>query len=255
MVRLGTVVLRLVRSWVFRSPGCYDKRQPEHGLLIRGESMKILLADDHALFREGMRYVLQQLSDGVEVLEASNFQDALKLAGQHPELDLLLLDLHMPGSDGPKSVSYFHRRYPHIPVVVVSGEEASSNMEKVMGYGAAGFVSKSSNAQTMLGALSLVLAGGVYLSPEILRHHAIDSGAVDKRSFHTNGYGLTPRQMEVLHHLCAGMSNKEIASAIHLAEGTVKIHVAAVYHTLKVNSRLEAVRVAEHLGLVGASHG
>ncbi len=217
--------------------------------------MKILLADDHALFREGMRYVLQQLSDGVEVLEAGNFQDALKLAVQHPELELALLDLHMPGSDGPKSVSYFHRRYPHIPVVVISGEEASSNMEKVMNYGASGFVSKSSNVQTMLGALNLVLAGGVYVPPEILRHHAITTAGQDKRSLNTNSYGLTSRQMEVLQHLCTGMSNKEIASTINLAEGTVKIHVAAVYQTLKVSSRLEALRVAEHLGLVGASHG
>lgn len=217
--------------------------------------MKILLADDHVLFREGMRYVLQQLNDVVEVLEAGNFQDALKLGGQHPELELALLDLHMPGSDGPKSVSYFHQRYPHIPVVVVSGEEASANMEKAMNYGAVGFVSKRSSVQTMLGALSLVLSGGVYVPPEILRQHTGDTGPVDKRSQHTNGYGLTPRQMEVLHHLCAGMSNKEIASTINLAEGTVKIHVAAVYHTLKVSSRLEAVRAAEHLGLFGVAHG
>ncbi|MCX7193689.1 MAG: response regulator transcription factor [Proteobacteria bacterium] len=215
--------------------------------------MKILLADDHALFRDGMRYVLQQLSGMLDILETDNFQDCLKIAGQHPDLDLVLLDLHMPGSDGPKSVSYFHQRYPQLPVVVVSGEEALANMEKAMNYGAAGFISKSSSAQTMLDALKLVLSGGVYLPPEILRQPVAE--AADKRSLHTNGYGLTPRQMEVLQHLCAGMSNKEIASHIHLAEGTVKIHVAAVYQTLKVNSRLEAVRAAEHLGLVGVPYG
>lgn len=216
--------------------------------------MKILLADDHALFREGMRYVLQQLSDSVEILEAANLHDALRLAGQHPELDMALLDLCMPGSEGAKSVGFFHQRYPAIPVVV-SGEEACANMEKVMEFGAVGFVSKSSSAQTMLGALKLVLSGGVYVPPEILRHHPVEAVQPDKRSLHTNAYGLTPRQMEVLQHLCTGMSNKEIASAIHLAEGTVKIHVAAVYHTLNVGNRLEAVRAAEHLGLVGASHG
>jgi DNA-binding NarL/FixJ family response regulator len=94
----------------------------------------------------------------------------------------------------------------------------------------------------------------VYVPPEMSRHPAVESEHMDKRSLHTNGYGLTPRQMEVLQHLCAGMSNKEIASHIHLAEGTVKIHVAAVYQTLKVNSRLEAVRAAEHLGLVGVPY-
>lgn len=217
--------------------------------------MKILLADDHALFRDGMRYVLQQLSGTLEILEADNFQDCLKLAGNHLDLDLVLLDLHMPGSDGPKSVSYFHQRYPQLPVVVVSGEEAFSNMEKVMVYGAAGFIGKNSSAQTMLDALNLVLSGGVYLPPEILHYQASEAGNADKRCLNTNAYGLTPRQMEVLQHLCAGMSNKEIASHMNLAEGTVKIHVAAVYQTLKVNGRLEAVRAAEHLGLVGVPYG
>ncbi len=216
--------------------------------------MKILLADDHALFRDGMRYVLQQLTDPLEILEADNFQDCLKLAGQNLDLGLVLLDLYMPGSDGAKSVSYFHQRYPTLSVVVVSGEEASSNMEKVMNYGAAGFISKSSNTQTMLAALNLVLSGGIYLPPEIAHAYVCETGHADKR-FHVNAYGLTPRQLEVLQNICAGMSNKEIATAMNLADGTVKIHVAAVYLTLKVNGRLEAVRAAEHLGLVGVPYG
>lgn len=215
--------------------------------------MKILLADDHALFRDGMCYVLKQLAEEVEILEAANFQDAIKLAGLYPELDLALMDLRMPGSEGPRSIGHFHQCYPAIPVVVVSGEEVSENMEKVMHHGAMGFVCKSSNAQTMLAALHLVLSGGVYIPPEILRHHVTEE--MPPRSSHGNNHGLTPRQLEVLQYLCIGMSNKEIASAIHLAEGTVKIHVAAVYQTLKVNSRLEAVRTAEHLGLVGVSRG
>lgn len=213
--------------------------------------MKILLADDHVLFREGMRYVLRQLSDHVEILEAGNFQEAVSLAEIHPELDLALLDLHMPGSNGVESVSYFLQRYPHIPVVVVSGECASENMEKAMNYGAAGFVSKSSTSQVMLGALKLVLAGGVYVPPEILHHHL----AASADRLYADGYALTRRQQEVLQYLCRGMSNKEIASHIHLAEGTVKIHVAAIFHALKVNNRLEAVRVAEQLGLIGVSYG
>jgi len=215
--------------------------------------MKILMADDHALFRDGMRYVLQQLSDSLELLEVNNFPECLKVAAQHPELDLVLLDLNMPGSDGARSVSYFHQRLPHIPVVVVSGEDAFANMEKVMDYGASGFICKSSTSHTMLAALRLVLSGEIYVPPEIFRQHS--APVVDKRTQNTNSYGLTPRQMEVLEHICAGMSNKEIASHTHLAEGTVKIHVAAVYQTLKVNGRLEAVRVAERLGLVGSTHG
>lgn len=220
--------------------------------------MKILLADDHILFREGMCHVLQQLPEAIEILEAGNFPDSLKLAEQHPELDLALLDLNMPGSEGPISIRFFHNHYPHIPVVVVSGEEGRGYMEKVMNYGAMGFVSKSSTAAVMLSALNLVLSGGVYVPPEMMRQHSVVTGAtpeaVDRRSLHTNEYGLTSRQMEVLGHLAAGMSNKEIAEKIHLAEGTVKIHVAAIYQTLRVNSRMEAVRVAEKLGLFGLPH-
>lgn len=221
--------------------------------------MKILLVDDHALFRDGMRYVLQQLPEAVEILEAGNFPDGLKLATQHPELDLALLDLNMPGSEGPVSIRFFHQRYPHIPVVVVSGEEGRGFMEKVMNYGAMGFVCKSSTASVMLSALNLVLSGGVYIPPQLLRQYGEVAGkepdVTDRRSLHTNEYGLTQRQMQVLTHLAAGLSNKEIAEAIHLAEGTIKIHVAAVYQTLRVNNRMEAVRMAEKLGLVGAPHG
>ncbi len=221
--------------------------------------MKILLVDDHALFRDGMRYVLQQLPEEVEILEAGNFPDGLKLVMQHPELDLALLDLNMPGSEGPISIRYFHQRYPHIPVVVVSGEDGRGYMEKVMNYGAMGFISKSSTAAVMLGALKLVLSGGVYIPPQLLQQYGEVAGkepdVTDRRSLHTNEYGLTQRQMQVLTHLAAGLSNKEIAEAIHLAEGTVKIHVAAVYQILRVSNRMEAVRMAEKLGLIGTPHG
>lgn len=219
--------------------------------------MKILLADDHCLFREGMRYVLQQLQERVEIFEASNFPDALKQAEQHPELDLALVDLNMPGSEGPISIKFFHQRFPHIPVVVVSGEDGRGNMEKVMNYGAMGFVCKSSTAPVMLSALHLVLAGGVYVPPQLLQQQEMHLNSmpehVDKRSLNTNEYGLTSRQMQVLTHLAEGLSNKQIAQEVNLAEGTVKIHVAAVYQVLRVNSRMEAVRVAEQLGLIGVA--
>ncbi len=220
--------------------------------------MKILLVDDHSLFREGMRYVLQQLQEQVEISEASNFPDALKQAELNPDLDLALVDLNMPGSEGAISIKFFHQRFPHIPVVVVSGEDSREKMEKVMSYGAMGFVCKSSTAPVMLSALNLVLAGGVYVPPQMLQqqHSTLEARElerVDKRSLHTNEYGLTARQMQVLGHLAQGLSNKQIAKAVDLAEGTVKIHVAAVYQVLRVNSRMEAVRVADQLGLLGSA--
>jgi DNA-binding NarL/FixJ family response regulator len=219
--------------------------------------MKILLVDDHSLFREGMRYVLRQLPEACEIFEAGNYPDGLKLAELHPELDLVLMDLNMPGSEGAISIKFFHQRFPHIPVVVVSGDDSRDKMEKVMSYGAMGFVCKSSTAPVMLSALNLVLAGGVYVPPQMLQQQSmLGAGASDrkdKRSLNTNEYGLTARQMQVLGHLAEGLSNKQIAHAVDLAEGTVKIHVAAVYQILRVNSRMEAVRVAEQPGLIGTA--
>lgn len=220
--------------------------------------MKILLVDDHVLFREGMRYVLQQLNDGVsEIFEAGSFPDGLKIAGEHPELDLALLDLHMPGSEGPLSIKSFHHSYPHIPIVVVSGEESYEIMEKAMDYGAMGFVGKNSAVPVMLNALNLVLSGGIYIPPQLLQKQGgvtgRQTGFAERDNFRADDYSLTARQMEVLAHLACGLSNREIADKMGLAEGTVKVHIAALYQILRVNNRIEAVRMAERLKLIGSA--
>jgi DNA-binding NarL/FixJ family response regulator len=214
--------------------------------------MTILLADDHALFRDGMRYVLQQLSDEVEILDAENFPDAMKLADSNPRFDLALMDLHMPGSEGALSIRTFHLKHPEIPLVVVSGSDQREDIERVMEYGAMGFISKMTSGKLMLSALRMVLEGGIYLPPQLLQQtmDRIDPLTGDKRSRRTNEFGLTVRQVEVLKYLAQGLSNKDIALKMDLAEGTVKIHVAAVYQVLHVNSRLDAVRAAQRLGLL-----
>lgn len=223
--------------------------------------MKILLVDDHVLFREGMRYVLQQLNGGVsEIFEAGSFPDGLKIAGEHPELDLALLDLHMPGSEGPLSIKFFHHSYPHIPIVVVSGEESYEVMENAMDYGAMGFVCKNSPVPVMLNALNLVLLGGIYIPPQLLmRQEGMPEKKmrpVEKDNSRANEYSLTTRQMQALKHLADGLSNKEIAEKMSLAEGTVKVHIATLYQILQVNNRIEAVRMAEkHKLIAGTAHG
>jgi len=219
--------------------------------------LKVLMVDDHALFRDGMRYVLQQLPEECEITEANNYHDGLEIAMAHPELDLALLDLNMQGSDGPISIKHFHHTCPQIPVVVVSGEEGRDIVEAVINFGAMGFVCKSSSSETMLGALQLVLSGGIYIPQQVLATSiplsvtATSAVYKEKRSRHLNQFGLTQRQMLVLQHLALGMSNKEISDAINLAEGTVKVHVAALYQALHVNSRMEAVQLAKQLGLIG----
>ena len=216
--------------------------------------MKILLIDHHALFREGLRYVLQHLFGGVdEILEAGNFTDGLKLAEQHPGLDLALLELKVPGSDGAISVKHFRRHCPHIPIVVVSSEENNSVINEALSYGASGFVCKSSDGSILLGALRLALSGSIYVPQQLLQQPGMAAGtkATDDRRSNANKYGLTARQMHVLEYLVAGLSNKDIAATTNLAEGTVKIHLAAVYQTLRVKNRMEAIQVAKKLGLAG----
>lgn len=212
--------------------------------------MKILLVDDHALFRDGMHHVLRQLDRRAEILDANSLLDALDAAERHLDLDLVLLDLSMPDSDGLTSVKLFHARYPQMPVVVVSGTVRRGEIEQVMNNGALGFISKSSTSKVMVQALRMVLNGGVYMPPQLMKKITADVAQGDRRSWRTNEYGLTVRQVEVLQYLSQGLSNKDIALAIGLAEGTVKIHVAAVFQALRVNSRLEAVSAGQRLGLV-----
>lgn len=219
--------------------------------------MKILLIDNHVLFREGLRHILRQLPGGVdEILEAGNFAEGLTFACQHPGLDLALLELKSPGCDGSISVKFFHQHCPHIPLVVVSSEEDSRVINKALGYGASGFVSKSSTAPMLLSALRLALSGSIYVPPQFSRQPSMsvdnNNDRGDNRRSNANEYGLTVRQMHILKYMTAGLSNKAIAATTNLAEGTVKAHLAAVYQTLRVKNRMEAVRVANQLGLTGA---
>ncbi len=216
--------------------------------------IKVLLVDDHALFRDGMRYVLQQLADEVEIIDTGNFTEALKLVNENPNIDLALLDLNMPDSEGVPSLQLFHQRFPEIPLVVVSGSDQRDDIENVMNLGAMGFISKMSPSKVMLSALRMVMDGGVYLPPQLLQQAVakIESGMnlSDKRSQRASKYGLTPRQLQVLQYIGAGLSNKDIARKLDLAEGTVKIHVAAIYQALHVSTRLDAVATARRFGFI-----
>ena len=211
--------------------------------------MKIMLADDHALFRDGMRHVLRELGEQVDILDADNFPDALNAAKEPPDINLALLDLNMPGSEGAASVKLFHDSYPNIPVVVVSASDYRSEIENVLNSGAMGFISKMSSGQEMINALRLVLCGGVYLPPQLLQH-ALKKVREDKHTWHTNESGLTVRQVEVLKHIAAGLSNKDIGKTIGLAEGTIKVHIAAIFQSLRVNTRMDAVQKAQRIGLL-----
>ena len=192
-----------------------------------------------------MHYVLRALNEHVEILDTSNFHDALAAVKDNPDIDLALLDLSMPGSEGAASIKLFSSSYPDIPVVVVSASDQRDDIEDVMDSGAMGFISKLSSGEEMIQALRLVLDGGIYLPPQLLGQER-----EDKRGRRTHEYGLTKRQMDVLQQLAQGLSNKDIGLAVGLAEGTVKVHVAAIFNVLRVSRRMDAVQAAQNMGLL-----
>jgi len=206
--------------------------------------MKILIADDHSLFREGMRHVLAQLQDDVTVIEAGDFPEVLNRVEANFDIALVLLDLHMPGKDGFAVLDHLLQNHPLLPIVVLSASENRADMQRALDRGAMGFIQKSATAPVMLSALRLVLSGGVYVPPAMVQS---DSGS---GSDTTRGEpGLTPRQLDVLARIIEGKPNKIIAAELGLSIATVKAHVTATFKALKVTNRTQAVRAAERLNL------
>lgn len=214
--------------------------------------MKIILADDHALFREGARHLLQQLGEeGIEVLEAATCQEAIAYADQHEDIDLALLDLHMPGVVGVECVVHFQAAHPDVPVVVLSGSESRPNVQAVLDVGALGYIPKSSSSQVMLSAIRLVLSGGIYLPPLVMDQELAATEAMAPPSQRgVTPCCLTERQMDVLKLLAAGKPNKLIARELGLGEGTIKVHLAGIFRTLEVSNRTEAVMEAQRRKLL-----
>lgn len=206
--------------------------------------MKILIADDHDLFREGMRHVLAQLQDGVVVVEAGDYVTVLDQVATHGDLGLILLDLQMPGKDGFAVLDYFSKHYPMLPVVVLSGSENRADMQRSLDCGAMGFIQKSENAAVMLNALRLVLSGGIYVPPAM-----VQSGNSGSDCAARDTLGITPRQLEVLARIVEGEPNKVIAAELGLSIATVKAHITATFKALKVSNRTQAVRAVERLGI------
>lgn len=206
----------------------------------RRERMQtVLIADDHPLFREAIRDVVGRLfaAKGWELacLEATSFEEALALVGEAVDLDLILLDLYMPGTRDLSGLVALRAKVPATPIVVVSSLSDAETVRRAMMCGAAGFIPKSSSKEIMVNALQIVLAGGLYLPREILGEPggAAPNGAP--------GGPLTPRQLAVLAELAEGKSNKEIARDLAISDLTVKAHVTAILRSLGVATRAQAI--------------
>ena len=217
--------------------------------------VEILVVDDHALIREALRGVLKELKGDATVLEASSCGQAMRVIAEHPDLDLILLDLNLPDRDGFSVLTELGERYPAISVVVLSAQQDRGSVVRALDLGALGFIPKSGQREVMVSALQLVFAGGIYIPPEILardepmaRRSDEKQPTVSRPSRSPADLGLTERQVDVLWLMMEGKSNKAICRALNLAEPTVKNHVTAILKALKVSNRTEAVIAVGELG-------
>jgi DNA-binding NarL/FixJ family response regulator len=201
--------------------------------------MKILIVDDHPLFRAGFHAVLEQSTLEAGVLSVSSVTEALQTLQRDPDIGLVLLDVHLRGGDdGFNALKVIGQKFPTTACIMISGDEQHGVAARAVSAGASGFIPKSFTADEMIVAIQKVLAGDVFVPAT-----ADLSGTAD-----TNG--LTLRQLEVISMLGRGFSNKEIARALDVAERTVKAHVSAVFEALNVRNRTQAVLVAQRRGFL-----
>jgi DNA-binding NarL/FixJ family response regulator len=208
--------------------------------------MKIIIADDHALLRKGLRDTLEQLGPAVTVVEAEDHDTARARLLEHPDADLAVIDLRMPGMNGAASLSGLGSAAATVPLVILSASESPEEMQDALDHGAVGYIPKSESPAVILNALRLVLSGGMYIPPALLK-----SMRDARPAAHATAEKLTPRQRDVLQLLVQGKSNKEIARRFELTEATVKAHVTAIFKCLGVSSRAQATRLIERLAVPG----
>lgn len=215
--------------------------------------MKALIVDDHALIRDALARVLRTLAPDAVVLEAAEPRRAFETVEREPDLELVLLDLALPGMHGLTALRLLREKHPAVPVVVVSATADRESVTRVLESGAMGFIPKSSSNEVLTSALRLVLAGSVYVPPEVLGRGdaAQPTAAPPAAGARTPAdIGLTERQAQILARIMKGESNKVICRELNLAESTVKNQITAILKALNVTSRTQAVLAVAELRLV-----
>lgn len=205
-------------------------------------SYRILIADDHPLFRGALRQALESMLAGLTILEVGSIDEMSKVLAETEEIDLVLLDLNMPGVRGFSGLMYLRAQFPLVPVIVVSATEDPQTIRRCMEFGASGFVQKSLPIDTIRNAIKAVLDGGVFTPAGVDLSTKDDQSALIGRLA-----SLTPQQIRVLMMLSEGLLNKQIAYELSVSEATVKAHVSAILQKLGVESRTQAVIAASKI--------
>ena len=212
--------------------------------------MKVLIADDHALFRDGLSVHLEQIDPKAVIFQAGNFSQALKIAGDEKKLDLVIMDLDMPDMNWEEAIKDIKEKSSDARFVIMSASEDNRNIRKSLEYGVCGYIPKRSETKVITGALKLILDGGTYLPPTVIEAGS-SAGAMSKNgSSSANGKKLTNRQSQVLELVAQGLSNKQIAYEMGVSEATVKLHINALLRAVGATNRTQAVIIAQKMGLI-----
>lgn len=204
--------------------------------------LRLLVIDDHAMVREGLLQILRKLGPNVVQYEAQDAESALLLLETEEEFDLVLLDIMLPGTNGLSLLGILRKRFPAVPVVVLSALDDLDTVNRAMRLGASGYVTKSGDGETLLDALKRVLAGEMYLPAHLHDKLSVSlSSGLGRGRTPTDRYGLTEGQRRVMELLREGKSNREIGDLLGLTEGTVKVHVSKIFRKMGVVSRAEAI--------------
>jgi DNA-binding NarL/FixJ family response regulator len=206
------------------------------------EKTRILIADDHPLVLGALRQALTGAIAGAEIFEAADIESLSAILDRTPDMDLVLLDLSMPGVRGFSGLMYLRAQHAGVPVIVVSANEDRAVMRHCIDFGASGYIPKSLDIETMRAAVRAVLDGGRWTPPDLDLSTADDSSALVRRLS-----SLTPQQVRVLMMLSEGLLNKQIAYELSVSEATIKAHVSAILQKLGVESRTQAVIAAANI--------
>ncbi|MCS3458160.1 response regulator transcription factor [Aeromonas sp. BIGb0445] len=205
----------------------------------------IVIADDHPLFRGALYQAVHMAVSDAQLLEADSIDSLAHLLKDHPEVDLLLLDLKMPGANGFEGLVHLRGQYPDLPIVVVSASEEASVVQQVLRLGALGFIPKSSSMKQLVTALNAVIAGDTWLPEGI----SLRPECEDESSLTSKLASLTPQQYKVLVMLRDGSLNKQIAWELNVSEATIKAHITAIFRKLDVKNRTQAVIALQQLDI------